>query len=448
MNMKPNIIKGFIVAFVLVAVLSSCNTDKIDYPDRYQPTNGVPTIDYIRYADRDVLIDQAFMDEAICLVGSNLTSIVEVYFNDQKAILNTSFITDKTMVVNVPKKQAVEKTDKIYLTTKEGRTLQIDFKVLPPAPLVNSLSCEYTAPGQKATIYGEYFIDVEYIEFQGVGARIEASDITIESSTAMSFTIPSTAEAGMVKVKTASGLSGSSFHYLDSRGLLFDFDGKTGLGNHGWHNMVIEDDGTGITGQYLKLGDGNATLNADGGDWNDSVYSFEYWPGDWQDPETYANPAGIRLNDLVDFSGWANMAIKFEMSIPAETPWKGTPLQVIFAPVTAVSNGNAGVVDIYGNVLGGANNEYFHGDLSIPRALYAPWKATGSYDTGGQWVTVTIPIASSFIYNWDSSAPSGELNPDSFASLLLMVAAGGDYGKGEPSSPIIKIDNIRAVPLK
>ena len=97
---------GIVGAVVLAGSSVSC--DRYDYPDRFRATEGLPTIDYVRYADRDVFIDQAFMDEILCIVGTNLTSVHDIYFNDQKAIINTSYITDKTLVVSVPSTQASE----------------------------------------------------------------------------------------------------------------------------------------------------------------------------------------------------------------------------------------------------------------------------------------------------------------------------------------------------
>ena len=68
-----------------LAVLASCTS--FDYPDRFKPTKGLPAVHYVRYADRDIIIDQASMEETICIVGDNLTSVHDIYFNDQPAVL-------------------------------------------------------------------------------------------------------------------------------------------------------------------------------------------------------------------------------------------------------------------------------------------------------------------------------------------------------------------------
>ena len=125
--------------------------------------------------------------------------------------------------------------------------------------------------------------------------------------------------------------------------MLFDFDGMTGLGNHGWHDRTITSDETSITGNFVQLGDGNTTLDAAGG-WNDSQFAFEYWPGSWNTPTDYPEGEGIRLYDLADFSDYTNMSIKFEMYIPSSNPWSSGAMQVIFAGTDLVTYGNGGQI--------------------------------------------------------------------------------------------------------
>ena len=256
--------------------------------------------------------------------------------------------------------------------------------------------------------------------------------------------VPEGAAEGPVSKTSIYGTTASSFRYLDTRGMLFDFD-EIVRSNHGWHAQTITTDETAIKGNFLQFGTGDAALAGSGDTWDDSHFHFEYWAGNWADPETYASDDCVRLNDVVDFTDFANMAVKFELFIPSDYPWSACAMQIIFSGVDLVSNGNAGATDIHGNKLGGCNNTYFHDDaISLPRALYRPWTSTGSFDTGDKWITVSMPIASQFIYYWDGSAASGTLNAESFANLELFVSAGGVAGTD--CTPIMKIDNIRVVP--
>lgn len=118
-------------------------------------------------------------------------------------------------------------------------------------------------------------------------------------------------------------------------------------------------------------------------------------------------------------------------------------MQLIMAGVEKISGSGAGT-DINGKTVAGANNTFFNGN-DLPRGLFTPWVTTGSYDTGDEWLTVTVPF-SSFIYGSDGTMASGSLSEEDFTSLTIFVWNGGN--KGTECHPVIKIDNIRAVPNK
>ena len=449
--MKYNKIFSSLLLASAVAFSFSLQSCK-DQPDEFELTGGTPTIDYIRPAKasaKDSLLVQAYPQATICLVGSNLTSIKEMYFNDKKAILNTSFITDHTLIVQVPSDIPDLVTDKIYMTTNDGDKLTYDFHVVIPAPTVASMSCEYATPGSTATIYGSYFVDDPNVPLTVTfpdGQEATIKDIN-SSRSAITIEVPNCTTEGQITVKSIYGTTNSAFRYLDSRGMLFDFDTpniatNVVLGNHGWHAQKIETDDTALSGNFLRLGDPSVTLDADGA-WNDGNFSFEYWPGNWQDPENYQGD-GVRLTDLADFSDYSNMSYKFEMLVPKDNPWASGAMQIIVGGVEKITNGAAGVKDIDGKTLAGANNTYFNNDV-LPRGIYRPWEATGSFDTADEWITVTIPI-SEFKYGFSGAAATGTLTADDFTSLTIFVVSGGI--KGTECNPVIKIDNIRAVPNK
>jgi hypothetical protein len=453
--------RGFILALTAIAglLLTSCK----DEPDKYEVAGGTPTINYIRCLSTEIvgnndaadthytngeLVTSASPQSLLCLVGENLRSVYEMYFNDQKAILNSSYITDNTLIVTVPRSIPQEVSDKIYMITQNKDTITYDFQIIIPAPTVTSMSSEYAGAGTTATLYGSYFIDDPNVPLTVTFPNgVQAENVKINDSySEISFTVPECEVSGPITVSNIYGTVNTTFYYKDTRGMLFDFDtpnAETGvvLGNHGWHARDILSDETSLSGNFVQLGDAGTTLDEKGG-WNDSKFSFEYWPGNWQDPENYQGD-GVRLTSLADFSKWENMAYKFEMFIPSSNPWKSGAMQIIVGGVDKVTNGSNGVKDIDGTVLGGANNTYFNND-ELPRALYRPWTTTGSYDTGDRWVTVTIPIKTSFTYGMSGAAATGSLKASDFTSLVIFVVGGGV--NGTECNPIIKIDNIRAVP--
>ena len=441
LNNKLNSILLAALAIGSGFALQSCE----DEPDKFELTGGKPTVYYIRpaaAASKDSLLTAASPEKVICLVGKNLTSITEMIFNDQPAVLNTSYITDNTLVVEVPKNIPGKVSDKIYMVTANNDTVTYDFHVTIPAPTVEGMSCEFAKAGDEVTVSGNYFVDDPNVPIAVTlpdGQVVK--NFTSKSITSLSFEMPQCSVEGPLTVTSIYGKTMSKFHYLESRGFLFDFDGKTGLGNHGWHDAVIKSDETSLSGNYLQFGDGSAQLDND--TWAEGTFSFEYWPGEWTTPVSYVKGKSEPLTDLVDFTNYGKLAYKFEVNIPKSNPWSACAMQIIPSALTDVTNSGAGK-DVYGNDVPGANTDYFQNDTH-PRALWRPWQTTGSYDTDGKWVTVTIPI-SDVRFGTSGVAASGSLSAKSFAGLELFVMGGGISGKS--CKPIIKIDNIRVVPIK
>ena len=441
--MKKIITKISIFAALALSAAASFTACQ-DEPDRFQLADGKPTVYYIRplaLASADSLLTSAYMGNSVCLVGDNLRSVYKMFFNDQQAVLNNSYITDHTLLVEVPNEIPGEVSDKIYLITKGADTVKVDFSVLVPGPSIVSMKNEHAPAGSSSVLYGDYFVDDPNVPLKIFVGDVEA-EITEFTKGTISFKVPENAKANTpVKVSTIYGESVSVFNWMDTRGMLFNFDDDPHPTNHGWHNQVIESDDTSLEGNFLRLGGVDVTMSEDGA-WDDSHFSFEYWPGNWADPETYAG--GERLTDFADFSKWEDMALKFELFVPSANPWMAASMQLIVGGVDKISTGNKGAIDIDGNTLAGCNNTYFNND-DLPRGLYTPWVTTGSFDTGDEWITVTVPYAN-FIYGMNGGAASGSLSASDFTSLTIFVTGGGN--KGTECHPVIKIDNIRAVPNK
>lgn len=122
--------------------------------------------------------------------------------------------------------------------------------------------------------------------------------------------------------------------------------------------------------------------------------------------------------------------MKFEICIPASNPWQASAMQIIFS-------GNDNVT------FDTATNAYLS-DTALPRALYIPWKSTGSFDTA-EWVTASVPL-NTFTYTHEGSSAGTGLKPDMLTGLAFFVWNGGV--EGTDCSPVIAIDNIRVVPVE
>lgn len=406
-----------------------------DQPDEFKLTDGTPTINYIRPASasaKDSLLVQAYPQANICIVGSNLTSIQQIYFNDKKAILNTSFCTDNTLVVQIPSAIPDVVSDKIYLITADHDTLTYDFHIVIPAPNVTQMSCEYAKPGSIATIYGSYFIDDPNMPLTVTfpdGKTAEIKSIN-DSRSAITIVVPECTTEGQIEVVSIYGKSMSKFYYHDSRGLITNFDGATDVVPQGWNIAATYSDENGIDGKYVQVG----PAETEGG-WVEEL-KLPFWCGNWNgDPMSITSGPGIPLRNFLDFSDWQNMSFKMELYIPKSNPWSAGAMQIIFVNNLQCANDSW------------QNNTYIHtsadGGLDLPRALYRPWEATGSFDTGDEWITVTIPL-SDFVYNDDGTKVSSTMSESSFDSFIIWPINGGVAGT--VCTPIFRYDNIRVVP--
>ena len=220
--------------------MTSCE----DEPDKYEIAEGLPTVHYVRLPDPEVadsLITGSYLSNTICIVGDNLRSVYELYFNDQKAILNTSMMTDHTIIVDVPSAIPSVVTNKMYLVNINKDTVAYDFKIQVPEPEITSMTNEYATPGTEVTINGNYFIDDPNVPLSITMGNVPVTEITSISQNAVSFVIPQGVSTSYINVTSIYGTGKSTFRYMESN-VLFDFDndGDDALYNYnGWHAPTI-----------------------------------------------------------------------------------------------------------------------------------------------------------------------------------------------------------------
>ena len=409
-------------------------TSCVDEPDKYEIAGGTPSIDYVRLCDvtkKDSMLTGAYMGTSICLVGNNLRSITKMLFNDQQAILNTSMITDHTLIVDVPKTLTDNPTNKIYMYNKDGECTEYDFKTLVPEPVVTSLSNEFAKDGETVTLKGDYLLDYENahlkITFPG---NVDVTDFKSISKNAVTFVVPEGAQKGFVTVESMYGKGKSKFYFRDDRCILFDWDndGDDAIATgHGWRDGIqngnrIRNDVEGVQpldGNYYYLG--GKTVNFDS--WAEDEYSFNYWP----------EPAAgyPELNSLMKWDDVDNMQVKFEVNIPND--WTGLSLQVYFT-------GNDQVTYSTGN------NNYLADD-KFPRALWTPWygATNNTFSTSGNWQTVSIPL-SEFAYDRYGNKLGG-LKFENLTGMTMFLYTGPYKEATVECSPTICVDNIRVCPI-
>ena len=445
--MKTRYINWFFVA--ALAMMGCFMTACEDQPDKYEIADGVPTLKYVRSPlpeEADSLLVGAYLGNTVCLVGDNLRSIYELYFNDQKATLNTSYMTDHTVLVDIPKNIPEEVTNKIYMITKSGEKVDFDFSVMVPAPVVSSMSCEYAPAGSEAVLYGDYFVDDPNVPLtisMPGDITVEGEQITSITKTAVKFIVPEGAVQGNIRVKSIYGTGQSVFQYKDTRNILFDWDGKyegalaagdSWNGDNEKKGQILASVPP-VDEKYMVMGP--ATLS--GGQWQTpGEYLMMYWP----DPN--ATEGCVPLYNLPQFKKMLEdykieeLALKFEVYVPTSNPWMAEGMQIRFTSLDEVSMSNQTQDYIW-------NDDESHEEGKAPRGVWVPWEETGSYDTNNQWVTVTLKM-SEFNKLVSGLASDTEFTQDRFAGLSIFLRGGGVDGK--ECEPIICIDNIRVVPVE
>ena len=402
-----------------------------DQPDEYKPTSGTPEVQYVRLpVSADSVITKSYMQTTVCLVGKNLRSVRKLLFNDQEALLNSSYITDNTLLVDIPKNIPSAVTDKIYMINESGDTTTYNFHVIVPAPTVSAMSCEYAAAGDEVTITGDYFIQDSYkpLQIKFNDGTLPVSNIKSISKNSITFTVPSGAQSGRVYVESVYGNSKSNFVYKDSRNILFDFDGSHGglTSGHGWRSGKIRTGG--IDGSYLYLG-GSSMQGKVGATWNEDDFSMNYWPEPSAGfPELTSIPSFANMLDTCDIN---DLALKFECRVPTTAAWSASSLQLIFT-------GNQDVTFLT------ANSQY-NNNTDLPRGLWTPWQGTGTFNTNDGWITVTIPL-SSFNKTHEGQPACKTVAKNRMTGFSFFLWNGGI--EGTDCTPELDIDNVRVVPIK
>lgn len=446
-----HIFTGKLAIVLGVSAMAFATVSCDDEPDKYKSTGGKPVIEYVRSTDpaaADSLLTGAYLSNTVCLVGKNLRAIHELYFNDQKAVLNTSLITDNHLIVTLPSQIPAKVTDNLYMINYSGDTIPFPFKSLVPAPKASTMSCEWAPAGSTAVIYGDFFVNDPSMEMTVTDGAGNKAEITALEQTKLTITVPDNWEPGYLNLTSIYGKSKSKFRYKDDLNILFDFDGSHGglLGGHGWHSAKVYADlsaegvpeVTPIDGSFMAFGV-TASWGADSWGAGEDDGHLEYWPEDTPDyPRLSSMPD---FADILKRNDWTELQVKFEMCVPASRPWKSTAMSMMFTPSSVV------------HMASKPNNEYLYESgawegVGYARGFYQPYaelKDAGfNFNTNDEWITVSMPL-SAFRFNKNGEAMTELYNKDSFDGFTI-VFAGGDAGAD--CEPVICVDNIRVVPIE
>ncbi len=386
---------------VLIAVIGlSTNSCK-------KEVAGDPEIFYVRVTDpdrSDSLMIGAYMGNLIAIIGQNLGDVREIWFNDQQATLNPTYITSTTIIVGVPSSVPSVVTDKMKLVFADGDELLYDFKVNVPGPQLTGIKCEYVPDGETVVLTGDYFFDPKVIFPGGIEGTIASFD-----KTNIDVIVPEGTGPGPITVQTTFGKVNSKFIFRDNTNILLDFD----TWKHESWTAPIADPSTNPSPAPCDGGYAYFKHNAVGEWMWTNEMTMQYWA-----------PRSAKGNVPVAKGLVSDLIFRFEINVPIE--WKDVRMEIFFGPY-AEDHGR----DMAGNAL----------------ARWKPWK-NGPYITDG-WVTVSIPLTE-FKFNKDDGT-SDEIGSASIQDLskltniTMMIFGPFEAGSTDKSPVHICIDNVRIV---
>lgn len=368
-----------LLAMMGAGIFTGCSEDDL-------PNNGQPMISYVRItspASSDSLIVSAGQGQMIVIMGENLGGARELWFNDQRAVLNPSFITSQSIITRVPSQIPADITNEMRLIFENGNSLVHDFTVDISRPAISYMKSEYVPTGEVATIHGDYFYEPVTVTFSG-GVQGELVSVTDQ---VLEVRVPEGAEPGPIVISTNFGETESGFWFRDNRNIIASFDGSTSGMWHGPAYIVSSDDDIPtINGNFIRM-------KRDLGAWA----WFELWVG----PANSDVALELKNIPADAFANPQNYSLKFELNTLK-------------------------------SLTGAAIHMYIGPDMAGERGTNYNWQP--NIHTEGEWETISIPWADIYAANQEFA-----YNPNGYGVSIHFSGASpvtGDFG----------LDNMRVVP--
>lgn len=358
-----------------------------------------PFINYIRVtnpASSDSLLASAGQGQMIAIMGGNLSSVNQVWFNDQKSNLVPTFVTNTTVITRVPSQIPTVITNKMKLIFANGDSLLYDFSVDISKPLIDHVRSEYVNEGDSLFLYGNYFYTPLTVTFTG-GAQGEVLTVASDAQS-MAIKVPAGAQPDPITVTTNFGEKVSDFWFRDNRNIIASFD--IPLVNGIWHaNDVVASDPsiTNISNKFLRVNKG----------------ALSAWPYLEVYEGTQGSDLSVETKNIPEeaFVNPDNYSLKFEINTLASV--SGANMRLYLGDDNGCCGGDFGTA---------RNNIYY---------VWAP-----NLSTNGKWITVTIP--------WTEIYSANKQFAFSSSGYGMAIYFHGP----NPANYNFGIDNMRVVPNK
>jgi uncharacterized repeat protein (TIGR01451 family) len=141
---------------------------------------------------------------AVIVRGERFLGATNVAFNGKSA--NFTVVSDSQIHATVP---TGAKSGKLTVSTPAGKgTSAASFFVLPPGPVIASVTPSFGNPGQDVQLTGSYLLETTDVRFNGVAAAF-----VVSSDTQIHATVPLEATTGPIVVTTSGGSTTNSTQF-------------------------------------------------------------------------------------------------------------------------------------------------------------------------------------------------------------------------------------------
>ena len=347
---------------------------------------GEPAIHYVRVTNpeaSDSLLVAGSLGDLVAIMGENLRSVRHLWFNDQKAALEPTYITNRSILVTIPNRPPNVKTDLMTLVFNNGDTIRYPFEIKIGAPVAN-LQSTYALDGEELTIVGNFFFDPITVTF----ADGQEAEIVYLDQNEVTVIVPQGAASGPVAVTTNFGSTVTPTNFRENRFVFADLNGNPAPSGwwHGHQYTVAKDaDVPNIDGSFIRIKQDFAD-----GQW------FEYLVA-----PASSNMATTNIPDDAILNP-SNYNLQFEIN--TQEPLVDPNMRFYI-----------------GNDMAGER-----GDMNFS------W-TPGTIDTQGKWSTVTIPLENII------SISKPALNADGYGVSFW-------FWGGAPTVADLAFDNFRVTP--
>ena len=193
--------KYFIFLLAVTVVWTACRND-----DDEKISTSAPTINLVAASVDEngqptdlSSITVGYANNVYVIKGTGFATLQHVYFNDYESYFNPNLVTDNTIIVTINEKTPYANVNnKLKLVTKFG-TVEYDFTVAPPAPVIDGFQSVNAADGDNIVIKGNYFVN-PVVKIGDAQATISATSLT-----EITAKLPAGSQGQKISVTTLSG---------------------------------------------------------------------------------------------------------------------------------------------------------------------------------------------------------------------------------------------------